>query len=410
MRPALTLLHRWFGLFIAGFLVVSGLTGAVISWDHELDTWLNPELYRLGSQGTPRDPLALAALIEARDHRARVTLVPLHPQTDKAQPFIVRPRVDPATGQLFKLDYNQVFIDPVSGEEQGRRAWGSVSVSRQNLMPFLYRLHYSLHLPEMWGIDDWGVWLMGAVALVWLVDSVVALALTWPRARRTGHSHQRGFWQRWAPAWRIKHGGGRYRLNVDLHRAGGLWVWLLIGVIAFTAFSLNLYREVFYPVMSMVSQVTPGPFELRKPTPEHQPIAPGTGFADILRQARDEADRRGWQEPPGNIFYTQNLGIYGVRFFQAEQDRISGGMAVKTLYYDGLDGRLIGDKTPWQGSAADVFVQLQFPLHSGRILGMPGRIMMSAMGLTVAMLSVTGVVIWHRKRQGRRKHARSVHK
>jgi uncharacterized iron-regulated membrane protein len=187
-------------------------------------------------------------------------------------------------------------------------------------------------------------------------------------------------------------------------------VWLLIGVIAFTAFSLNLYREVFYPVMSMVSQVTPGPFELRKPTPEHQPIAPGTGFADILRQARDEADRRGWQEPPGNIFYTQNLGIYGVRFFQAEQDRISGGMAVKTLYYDGLDGRLIGDKTPWQGSAADVFVQLQFPLHSGRILGMPGRIMMSAMGLTVAMLSVTGVVIWHRKRQGRRKHARSVHK
>jgi uncharacterized iron-regulated membrane protein len=135
MRPALTLLHRWFGLFIAGFLVVSGLTGAVISWDHELDTWLNPELYRLGSQGTPRDPLALAALIEARDHRARVTLVPLHPQTDKAQPFIVRPRVDPATGQLFKLDYNQVFIDPVSGEEQGRRAWGSVSVSRQNLMP-----------------------------------------------------------------------------------------------------------------------------------------------------------------------------------------------------------------------------------------------------------------------------------
>jgi uncharacterized iron-regulated membrane protein len=28
---------------LAAFLFVSGLTGAVISWDHELDEWLNPQ-------------------------------------------------------------------------------------------------------------------------------------------------------------------------------------------------------------------------------------------------------------------------------------------------------------------------------------------------------------------------------
>ncbi len=53
------------------------------------------------------------------------------------------------------------------------------------------------------------------------------------------------------------------------------------------------------------------------------------------------------------------------------------------------------------GTAADIFVQLQFPLHSGRILGLPGRILMSFMGLLVAMLSVTGVVIWWKKRKAR---------
>jgi uncharacterized iron-regulated membrane protein len=40
-------------------------------------------------------------------------------------------------------------------------------------------------------------------------------------------------------------------------------------------------------------------------------------------------------------------------------------------------------------------------VHSGRILGLPGRILISFMGLVVAMLSVTGVVIWWRKRAAR---------
>lgn len=31
---------------------------------------------------------------------------------------------------------------------------------------------------------------------------------------------------------------------------------------------------------------------------------------------------------------------------------------------------------------------------SGRILGMSGRILMSVMGLIVAMLSITGIYIW----------------
>jgi uncharacterized iron-regulated membrane protein len=51
-------------------------------------------------------------------------------------------------------------------------------------------------------------------------------------------------------------------------------------------------------------------------------------------------------------------------------------------------------------------VQAQFPLHSGRILGLPGRILISFMGVVVAMLSVTGVIVWWRKRASKRVAAR----
>jgi len=48
-----------------------------------------------------------------------------------------------------------------------------------------------------------------------------------------------------------------------------------------------------------------------------------------------------------------------------------------------------------------IAIPASFPLHSGRILGLPGRILISVMGIVVAALSVTGVVIWYRKRRAR---------
>ena len=76
-------------------------------------------------------------------------------------------------------------------------------------------------------------------------------------------------------------------------------------------------------------------------------------------------------------------------------------MKVKSLYYDGRSAALIGEEEPWEGTVADVFSQLQFPLHSGRIVGLPGRIIVSIMGIAVAMLSITGLVIWWKKRKAR---------
>jgi uncharacterized iron-regulated membrane protein len=79
----------------------------------------------------------------------------------------------------------------------------------------------------------------------------------------------------------------------------------------------------------------------------------------------------------------------------------TAGLGVKMLFVDGRSGSLVGGRVPWEGTAADVFMQLQFPLHSGRIAGVPGRILLSVMGLVVAMLSLTGIVIWLKKRQAR---------
>ena len=415
MRRAATLLHRCAGLLIAGFLFISGVTGAVISWDHELDQLLNPRLTDATGVGAARPALALARAVESRHPRMQVLSVPMAAEPGRSLAFYVEPRVNPATGALYPAPYNQVFVDPATGAELGTRKWGAAwPITRETLVSFLYQLHYTLHIPSLWGIDLWGEWLMGGIAMIWAVDSFVGFYLTLPQRRRAGSPappmptlavpagpRPKSWWQRWRPAWRIRFGASGARLNFDLHRALGLWTWLLLFTIAFTAFSLNLYREVFFPAMSLLSNVTPSPFDLRDPRTPERPLAPTLDYAQVLARAAPEAARRGWPEPAGNVSYAREYGIYTVAFYLPRDEQGAGGVGHRELYYDGRSGVLLGERQPWKGTAADIFVQAQFPLHSGRILGIPGRVLMSLMGLIVATLSVTGVLVWWRKRGAR---------
>jgi uncharacterized iron-regulated membrane protein len=403
-------LHRWAGLLTAGFLFLSGITGAIISWDHKLDELLNRKFHDVTSSGPTKSSLDLAALIERRDPRARVNFFHIAPEPGASLSFFVQPRIDPATGKRFALDYNQIFLDPNTGAELGRRSWGAVwPLSRENFVSFLYKLHYTLHIPEFWGSDRWGIRLLGIIAIIWTIDCFVGFYLTLPQRRRARAGRApavarelgRGFWARWAPAWTIKTRGSAYRINFDIHRAFSLWTWALLFAIAFTGFSLNLYFEVFSPIMKTVSDYTPTPFEQRPYRDLDDPIEPKVGFAEILARAAADGRSRGWTTPVGSLFYGPAHGVYAVAFFHPGDDHGAGGVAPAQLYYDSEDGRPIGERLPWRGTAADVFVQLQFPTHSGRILGLPGRILISIMGLVVAALSVTGVVIWWRKRRAR---------
>ena len=125
-RQILTLLHRWIGLFLAVFLFISGLTGAIISWDHELDEWLNPQLFERQSQGEPLPPLALADQLEASDPKILVTWLPLSIEPEHNLGLGVIGRIDPTTGKAFDLGFNQIALDPDNGEIRGSRMWGEI--------------------------------------------------------------------------------------------------------------------------------------------------------------------------------------------------------------------------------------------------------------------------------------------
>jgi uncharacterized iron-regulated membrane protein len=401
MRAVLVLLHRWFGLAVAVFLFISGATGAIISWDHELDAALNPTLFHANSAnrgtvaGTPKPGLELANIVEAREPKLRVTYVMNESEPGHTSTMMVEPRLDPATGKPYELGYNQIAVDPVTAEIQGKRMWGAISLSPENLLPFLYKLHYTMHLPDVGGIEL-GIWLMGIIGIVWALDCFIALWLSFPNRK----SWRKSFAFRW------KDGG--HKLNFDLHRSGGVWVWGLLLILAVTSVSMNLNNQVMTPLVKMFSTVTPTAFDTRTPVAPDKVVEPKVSREQVTRLAIEEGRRRGFDVPAGGVFYSSMFGLYGVGFFEAGNDHGDVGLGNAWLYFDAATGAPAGTRIPGTGSAGDLFIQAQFPLHSGRILGLPGRIFISFMGALVAMLSVTGVVIWMRKRKARVAQKRKV--
>ncbi|QDO98550.1 PepSY domain-containing protein [Ferrovibrio terrae] len=382
-RPFWLLVHRIAGLATAGFLFVAGLTGAVIAFHFELDAWLNADIFHVAGEAPPLPLETLVGRVEASEPRATVRYVPLNAKPGESWRLSLRPRTDPQTGQLFNLGYDQIFVDPATGAILERRQRFSDRLDRRHIVGFLYELHYRLHLP-----GRWGAWLMGGVALIWLFDCFVGAALTLPKARP--------LLRHWSVSWRIKRPASQRRRYLDLHRVGGLWLWPVLVVLAFTSIYFNLNREVFRPVVSLFSTLTPTPFDQRAALPPGKQPARRLGFAEIAIRAAAETERFGWADRPGGISYNAAYSIYAVHFFPGQSD-YGAGSNPPYLYFDAQDGRLLAAEIPGQGTAGDVFLRLQFPLHSGWIAGLAGRVTVAIAGLITAMLSVTGVILWYRR-------------
>jgi uncharacterized iron-regulated membrane protein len=245
MRATLVLLHRWLGLGTLAFLILAGASGAVLAWHDELDAWLAPQLLRVPAASAALPPMAPAALrdiVVAAYPQGRVLAIPLGRHAGKTVAFPVWLAESAGASPILL----EVFIDPGTGTIQGDRRWGELSAKPENLLPFFHRLHTSLLAGTT------GEWVLGVVALLWTLDCFVGAALTFPvrMAKRRADAPGRSWFGRWRAAWALRVGGGAYKLSFDLHRASGLWLWVLLLGMAWSSVAFNL-PAVYRPVMGV---------------------------------------------------------------------------------------------------------------------------------------------------------------
>jgi uncharacterized iron-regulated membrane protein len=237
-RSTLALVHRWLGLALALFLLPVCATGSVLVWKAELDRWLNPQLFRApASTDAPLAEPQLRAALKTRAPDARVLWVEL--PTQRGGSGLAAVSNWPEPGATPGRRVNEVFLDPATGAILGARSTVTPRLTRPELLHWLRRFHYTLTMTRG------GMIFMGAVALAWLLDSLLGTVLTVPGGIER--------WRRWLASFRVR----RARLNFDLHRASALWLWPVLIVLAMSSVYLNLTHELFVPAVEALARVLP---------------------------------------------------------------------------------------------------------------------------------------------------------
>lgn len=391
-RKVWVVVHRWAGLSLALFLAMAGLTGTALAWEEPIEAWTAPHLLRAAPRSMQQSAATLAAAALQRHPGMIITYLPL----TVAPGQTLRVRVswsDPARAP----NWDELFIDPYSGRELGHRRWGDITQGLSNVMPFVYRLHYSLALGTS------GTLLMGLAALVWAFDCFVGFYLTFPLRAVRPAPRPSGWLSRWKPAWTIRWGASSHKLTFDLHRAGGLWVWPVLLVFALSSVAFNL-PTVYGPAAKALGARDDAAL-LAGRVPETPRGAPKLGLEAAERRgqelARQEAQRAHVALAPGLRWLWPVPGSRAYVYGFTTRGTIAEEGGSSRLAFDSDTGQLIGVQLAETAPPASRFTDWIEALHMARVFGPAWQLAVSAMGLAVTMLSITGVLLWAKKRRAR---------
>ena len=352
---------------LLALLFIAAATGSVLPFRDAIERQLNSQLHVV-AHGVHRVPLQnVIDAVERRYPYARVSTITLRREREDASLIVYlakKPGVP--SGDLV---VSEVFVDPYTGEILGARNRRHPVFSRENFVPMLIRLHYSLLL------ETPGVWLMGTAAVIWLLTSVLGLALAWPASPLSVAS--------WRGVVTLRRHGGSYKLTYDLHRALGvalLPVWL---VLAFTSVYLNFPGLVRAATVSVSTLTAP-------PTRLAVSVGPPA-------TTPDHAIRAALARVPGAVPFgiTQDFvrGWYSVRLVVPGDVNPTGN---SQAYVDFSSGEVVAVRLASTLSAGDRFIFWQFPLHSGEAFGWPGRVAVAMSALALMVMCGTGLYVWWR--------------
>lgn len=382
---------------MAGLLLVVGITGSLLAFYPELERLINPRFYPARSSCAPLGLGELAELAAALEPGGQVNGMLLE-ANQGATLALLGPR------SAVALPFDHLFLDPCTGAELARRRAGAISDGWINFMSFVYQLHYALAL------GNTGIWILGICALLWTIDCLVSVYLTFPaRVRHASPvntmngSWRRSWWQRWKPSWKIRCGANAYKINFDLHRAGGLWLSVALLVFAWSSVYMNLADTVY-------TWATRAALEYRELWTElparGMPLgAPKLTWCDAQatgeRLMTEQAKLNGFNvERPIALRLDRAHGVYvyAVRSSRDIQDK----RGRTRVLFDADTGEFKLLLLPTGQYAGNTVSSWLFALHEANMFGLPYRIFVCLFGLAIVMLSVTGVVIWLKKRRAQK--------
>jgi uncharacterized iron-regulated membrane protein len=354
LRKALFQVHLWSGILLSLYVIVIAITGSILVFENELTrTTLPPHLSSYNPAHTASIPTVMDAF-----HRA----YPTAHVTDLYTPWPVIPAyllvAVTSTNSQFTL-----IADPTTAALHPQpRTW----------VQWTHDLHVLLLLNPSHGEQ---VNAIGSAILLLLC--ITGIVLWWQGLAR------------WSRALRISLRSNWRRINFDAHHAIGFWT---LAIVFWWSIS-GVYFGFYKPIVAAVNVISPLRGMAAPQLPANMPTGPHRASLQSILDAAQQAS------PQGRLYSISDPSLLGTAAYAQMDLRAPSDFSHRDIIsISTVNAQVLTD---WHYGAnhslGDWFLWSMHPLHFGTLWGTPIKILWFFLGLTLALLTITGLLMyWNR--------------
>jgi uncharacterized iron-regulated membrane protein len=284
-----------------------------------------------------------------------------------------------------KDGFDYIFLDPYTGKITHHEK------PQTNFFIIVEYIHLYLLLPPAVG-----KWVVGISVIIFMVIMITGLILWWPKRKS---DRKRSFTIKWGGRWR--------RVNYDLHNVLGFYATSIALILAITGLAI-----AFEPVSKAIYNVANLGTNVKN---------------EVVEPKSDSLKRAGIANKPVidiAFSYTRQHAPNAEMFLIHNDPSVAGAIGVgayaKSMHYshangwefDKYNGKLLKAYIYDKKSPGLKLTEMNYDIHVGQILGLPGKIIAFLASLICASLPVTGFIIWlgKRKKPRSKKAKAAVHR
>jgi uncharacterized iron-regulated membrane protein len=360
VKKVVVKIHLWLGLLSGLVILFLGITGCILAFQREFENALHSYRYVDAQTRDFLPPSQLKDIGTAQLPGKHLHAVLYGGKKNAAQ--VIFYEFEPVEY------YYIVYVNPYDG-----RVLKVKNMSRDFFRQVIMG-HYYLWLPPHIGQP-----IVATATLIFVIMMISGLILWWPR---NSAARKQRFTIKWNARWRRK--------NYDLHNVLGFYMTWVAIILALTGliWGFQWFAKSVYSVTGGTNSLV-----------YQEPVSDTTKQTQLQRPAIDIIWEKMKAEHPGAEILEVHIPVSNSSPIAANANpdaatywktdyRYFDQFTLEELPAQSIYGRFK------DAAAADKLIRMNYDIHTGAILGLPGKILMFFASLIAASLPVTGFYIW----------------
>lgn len=368
LKKIIGIIHLWLGLSSGLVVFILGITGCIYVFHTELKDLIYAERYLVDERGKSALPISLlkAKAQAALGEEYPITFMYFDPNSHSTYRFRASKVDKEAITYNSSVKYNKTaFVNPYNAKVQ------YVENTKWEFFNIVLKLHYDLLLNKI------GHQIIGWSTVIFVIMLITGLVLWWPKNKKALKQRVSFKWKN-TTKWKRK--------NYDLHNIPGFYIMLVALCISLSGlyFAFEWFKE---PVKWIANG--------GKPLAEAQKLKLDTtknktaSSIDLIEQSvKNKSLKAGFY----HMTFPEDKTAPIVVTAMLNDDNFARR---SQFFYDRNTGEELKTNLYEMQSNAEKLNFMVYDIHVGKILGLPGQILVFLGGLVAASLPVTGFLIWY---------------